>query len=148
MTSDEERWRGSIEHGGVTDPPAPPADRSFGILFAGIFLIVGLWPLASGEAIRPWAVALAILLIGLTLAAPIALRPLNRVWFAFGMLLHRIASPLVLALMYFVVLTPAGLLMRWLRRTPLELEFEPETDSYWISREGSSTRDSDLHHQF
>lgn len=111
------------------------SDRSFGIVFTGVFLIIGLWPLVGGGDLRVWSIGVAAIFLLAAFARPSVLNPLNRVWFRFGMLLHRVASPIVLGLLFFVVVTPIGLLMRLLGSRPLQLRFDPTADSYWFHRQ-------------
>lgn len=112
------------------------SDRSFGYVFAAVFTIIAVaqyWdgrPLATAAV---WlAVAGAILLVAFV--APALLRPFNRLWFRFGLLLHRIVTPVVMGLIFFVAVTPVGLAMRVFDRRALSLKFEPGTESYWIHR--------------
>ena len=76
------------------------SDRSFGIVFAVVFAIIGLLPLWNGENIRVWALVIVSLFLGLAFIAPKVLSPLNRIWFLFGLLLHKIISPLVMGLIF------------------------------------------------
>jgi Saxitoxin biosynthesis operon protein SxtJ len=123
-------------HEGFSAPVEVPgsSDRSFGFVFAGFFLLVSLWPLIRGGAIRPWAMLLAGGFLAAAFLRPSVLRPLNRVWTYVGILLHRIVSPLVLGMLFFVTITPIGLLMRWTGRIPLKLRFDPDAPSYWTER--------------
>jgi hypothetical protein len=116
-------------------PVKQSSDRAFGLVFAGVFLLVGLWPLWAGAGPRWWALGLAGLFAVAGLAVPRLLAPLNRVWARFGRLLHRVVNPIVMALLYFGVVTPTGLLRRALVRDPLHLARDPEAESYWIERD-------------
>ena len=109
-------------------------ERAFGVVFCIVFAIVGLWPLWSGESPRLWALGVALAFGLAAFLLPAALRPLNRLWFRFGMLLHRVVSPLILGLLFFVTVMPIGLAMRALGKDPLRLRFEPGAASYWIER--------------
>src|SRR5712672_789619 len=94
--------------------PAPESsDRSFGFVFAVVFAIIGCWPLIHGAAPRWWALGLGAAFAALALARPQLLHPLNRAWLAFGRLLHRVVSPLVMGMVFFTVVTPTGWIMRW-----------------------------------
>jgi hypothetical protein len=68
------------------------------------------------------------------LTVPKLLRPLNRVWFLFGLVLNKVFNPLVMGLLFFLTVTPLGLLMRSLGKRPLDLDFDKQTKSYWILR--------------
>jgi hypothetical protein len=124
------------------------SERSFGLVFAGFFALVGFWPLFGGEAPRNWALGLGVLFLLLAFAAPKLLTPLNKLWFKFGLLLHHIVNPLVMALMFFVVITPIGLLMRLSGKDPLRLRFDREAKSYWIPRDPPGPAPESLKNQF
>ena len=91
------------------------SDRGFGIVFATFFTLVGLLPLRAQHPMRWWALAAAALLLGVALLQPMWLRPLNRIWTKFGLLLGRVVSPVVTALLFLLVVTPIGLLFRLLK---------------------------------
>lgn len=110
------------------------SNRSFGIVFAVVFALIGLLPLAFGGRVRLWSLGIGGVFLMMALAAPSLLAPLNRGWLRFGLLLHRIVSPLVLGIMFFLVITPIGLLMRALGKDLLRLKFEKGSTSYWIDR--------------
>ena len=108
------------------------SERSFGIVFCVVFLIVALWPLWGGESIRYWAMAVAAGFLMLGYLAPNVLRPLNRLWFKFGMLLSRIVSPIVMAILFFITVTPIGLIRRAFVTDPLNQKIDPKADTYWV----------------
>ena len=110
------------------------SDRGFGFVFAAVFAIISLWPLAGGGGVRIWAIAIAALFFAAALVRPDILRPLNRLWFRFGLLLGRIVSPVVMAVVFFVAVTPTALIMRAFAKDLLRLNFDPGADSYWIRR--------------
>jgi hypothetical protein len=111
------------------------SERSFGLVFAAVFLVIAALPLAFGGGVRLWSLGVAALFALAALAAPRVLAPLNRVWLKFGLLLHRVVSPIVLGIMFFLVITPIGLLMRALGKDPLRLRFDRGAATYWIARE-------------
>lgn len=111
------------------------SDKSFGLVFAGFFSIVGLWPLLGGEAARLWALAVAAGFYGTAFVNSGLLAPLNRLWFKFGLLLHKIVSPVILFLLYVVAIVPAGLIMKAMGKDPLRLTMDRGADTYWIRRE-------------
>ena len=110
------------------------SERSFGLVFAAVFTLVSLLPLWSAGAIRVWSLPIAAGFLGLALFAPKLLAPLNRLWFQFGLLLHKIVNPLVMGLVFFLTVTPMALVMRLLGKRPLTLRFDREAESYWIDR--------------
>lgn len=126
----------------------PGSERGFAIVFAAVFTIVALWPLLSGGAPRLWAllVAGAFLLAGFL--APAVLAPLNRLWYRFGLLLGRIVSPVVMAILFYATVLPTGLLMRLFRKDLLGLRFDPRADSYWIPREPPGPAPDSFKQQF
>ena len=115
--------------------PSRGSDRAFGLAFAAVFTIVGLFPPVLGHSPREWALAVAGALLAVALVYPRALSPLNRVWFHVARFLHRIVSAVALALLFTLAVTPTGLAMRLLRRDPLRLRRDGEAASYWIARE-------------
>jgi hypothetical protein len=124
------------------------SERSFGLVFAGFFTLVGLWPLFKSESPRLWALGISVIFLLLAFAAPKILTPFNRLWFKFGLLLHRIVSPLIMFLMFFVVITPLGFLMRLSGKDPLRLRFDREVESYWIPRDPPGPTPESLKNQF
>jgi len=112
-----------------------PSDRSFGWTFTGLFVLAGAWGLWRGGAHTPLTFALAALTAAVTLARPLWLAPLKRAWMKLGEVLNRVVSPLVMAVIFFAVFTPVGLVMRAFGRDALSLRYEPKADSYWKRRE-------------
>jgi hypothetical protein len=141
---------------GATDSQAAPArvetvvgpsDRSFGITFAAIFALVALYPLPFGGAPHLWAVPVAAAFAALAWLRPALLAPLNRTWLRFGLLLHRVVNPVVMALMFFAVVTPFGLAMRLFGRRPLA-EIDPSARSYWVERTPPGPEPASMRKQF
>lgn len=130
-----------------TEPPMG-SDRSFGLVFAVVFALVGLAPLRHGAEPRLWALALAVTFLVAALAAPGMLRPLNRLWFRFGLLLHHVVTPVVMGLLFFVVVTPVGLLMRATGKDPLRLRRDSAAASYWIERQPPGPAPASMRQQF
>lgn len=124
------------------------SDRSFGLVFAAVLALVALWPLKSGGEIRLWAAGAATAFLVLALMLPRLLRPLNLVWFKFGMLLHRVVTPLVMGLLFFLTVTPVGLLMRATGKDPMRLKRAPQAASYWIVRTPPGPSADSLKNQF
>ena len=124
------------------------SDRAFGLVFAGFFALVSLWPLRWGQPLRLWALGLAALCVLVALLAPAALSPLNRAWTALGRLLQRLVSPVILALLFYLVVTPIGLLMRCLGKTPLRLGLDPAARTYWIDRRPPGPAPETMKNQF
>ena len=106
---------------------------TFGILFFIFFLIIGLYPLKSGGVIRVWSVLLSLIFLIITIIRPNLFTFLNKLWIKFGILLGKIISPLVMSLVFFIVVTPVGMLVRILKKDTMGLK--RGASSYWINRE-------------
>jgi len=124
------------------------SERGFGVVFAVVFAVVGLWPLIAGGGVRTWALVVAALFAAAAAVAPAALRPFNRVWFLFGMALHKVVNPLVMAILFYLTVTPVALLMRLAGKDPLRLKFDRDADSYWIERRPAGPAPESMRHQF
>ena len=110
------------------------SNRSFGLLFFIVFLIIGLWPLKNGLELNYIFIGISIIFLILGLMNSKILTPLNKIWVKFGELLGRIIAPIVMALVYFFILTPISLIMRIFGKDFLNLK-SSEENSYWIKRE-------------
>ena len=111
------------------------SNKSFGILFFIVFFLIGIWPLFNGETLRIWPIPIALIFLVLGLINSKILTPLNLIWVKFGELLGRIIAPIVMALVFFVVLTPISLMLRLIKKDILKLKIFKKTESYWIKRE-------------
>ncbi len=111
------------------------SERSFGIVFAVVFALIGLFPLLGGGSPRWIVLAIAALFLALAFFAPSLLTTPNRWWFKLGMLLAAITAPIVMALVFFVVFLPIGLLVRASGKDLLSQKRGPESESYWIDRD-------------
>lgn len=111
------------------------SDKAFGFVFAGFFLLIGLLPLIHQAPIRIWAMVLAMLFALLAMVRPKLLGPFNRLWTRFGLVLHRLMTPVIMSLLFFLTVTPIALLMRLFGKRPLELSFDPQAESYWVHRD-------------
>lgn len=110
------------------------SDRIFGAVFALFFTIISVTPLLHHAGLRWWSLLVAAGFGAAALLAPPLLSPLNYAWYRFGLLLHLIVSPILIAAVYFCVITPAGLVVRLTGRDSLRLKFDPGADSYWVPR--------------
>jgi hypothetical protein len=113
------------------------SDRSFGLLFFFIFIILGVWPLISNNEVRVWSLILGLFFLIPSLLKPNLLRPLNLLWCRFGIFLGSIVAPIVMGAIFFLVVTPTGFLMKLIGRDLLKIKFNKETKSYWIQRKKS-----------
>jgi hypothetical protein len=105
---------------------------TFGILFFIFFLIIGLYPLKSGGVIRIWSIVLSLVFLFITIIRPNLFTFLNRLWIQFGIFLGKIISPIVMGLVFFVVITPIGILVKILKKDVMSLK--RGASSYWINR--------------
>ena len=109
------------------------SNRSFGIVFFIVFCLIAFYSLINDGQTRLWAISLAILFLILGLINSQFLTPLNRLWFKFGIFLAKIVSPIVMALVFFGVVTPTSLLMKLFKKDVLKLKTD-NSESYWIKR--------------
>ena len=115
------------------------SNRSFGIVFFVVFLFIALYPLSySGEIIK-WSLVISLIFLLLGLVNSKILTPLNKIWFKFGIFLGNIISPIIMAIVFFLVVTPIGLIMRVLRKDLLNLKFNAKK-SYWIEKNGPKSK--------
>ena len=111
------------------------SNRSFGLLFFIVFLAISLWPLKSQEDLRLWAFILALIFFVFGILISRFLTPLNKLWMKFGIFLGSIISPFVMGVVFFMVVTPVGLIMRFLGKDLLRIKKSKFVSTYWISRE-------------
>jgi hypothetical protein len=114
---------------------AAGSDRSFGLVFAAVFVIVALWPLISGSGPRLWALAVAAGFLAAAIVRPGLLRPLNRVWFKIGLLLHHVVTPIVMGLIFVLGVLPTALVLRMRGMDPLRLDPRRRGKTNWVVRE-------------
>ena len=115
------------------------SNRSFGIVFFIVFLIIALYPLTHSEEIRIWSSIISLIFLVLGLLNSKILSPLNKLWFKFGILLGKIISPLIMGIIFFLVVTPIGLIMRLFRKDVLNLKYN-KSQSYWIEKNGPKSK--------
>jgi hypothetical protein len=124
------------------------SNRAFGWVFTIAFLVVALWPLLARGDVRWWALAVSGIFALITVAAPALLALPNRLWLRFGMLLNRIVSPVVLGFLFYVVVTPMGMLMRLFGKSNVLPRRSVPDGSYWIRRDPPGPKPDSLNHQF
>ena len=124
------------------------SDRAFGLVFAALFGIIGLWPLAGGGAARWWALVVAVAFAVLAFIAPKLLRPANRLWQKLGRGINRVVGPVVTGLIFYGAVTPTGVIMRILGKDPLRLKLYPKAESYWIERRPPGPAPDTMPYQF
>ena len=110
------------------------SEKSFGIVFSIVFLIIALYPLLNSQDIRIWAIFISAIFIFLGLIYPKTLLLPNTLWFRFGLLLGAIIAPIIMVVIYFVTVLPTGLIMHLLGKDLLKIKLDKENKSYWIIR--------------
>ena len=118
------------------------SNKSFGIVFFIVFLIIALYPMIKDGDIRLWSLILSLIFLILGLINSIILTPLNRLWFKFGIFLGKIVSPIILGIIFFLVVTPTGLLLRLLGKDVINLKYN-NNNSYWIKKTGPKSKMKD-----
>jgi predicted membrane protein len=120
------------------------SNRSFGIIFFIVFLIIALWPILNSENIRVWSLIISIFFLFLGIFNSKLLTPLNKLWMKFGLLLGKIVSPVVMTVIFFGVVTPTGLVMRIFGKDILKLN-KNNNNSYWENKDNSN---NNMNNQF
>ena len=115
------------------------SNRSFGIVFFVVFLLIAFYPLTYSGEIRIWSVITSLIFLVLGLLNSKFLTPLNKLWFRFGIFLGKIISPMIMGIIFFLVVTPIGLIMRLLGKDVLNLKYS-ENKSYWIEKDGPESK--------
>ena len=115
------------------------SNRSFGIVFFIVFLLIALYPLISGGELRLWSFITSVIFLILGILNSIVLTPLNKLWFKFGIFLGKIVSPIIMGIIFFLVVTPIGILMRALGKDLLNLKYNNKK-SYWIEKTGPKSK--------
>ncbi len=115
------------------------SNRSFGIVFFTVFLLIALYPLIFGGEIRIWSISISLIFLILGLLNSNVLTPLNKIWFKFGIVLGKMISPIVMGVIFFLVVTPIAITMRLLRKDLLNLKYNREK-SYWIEKNGPKSK--------
>lgn len=110
------------------------SDRSFGLVFAALFIIIAFWPLFFNGSLRWWSLIVAAIFALIALIAPTFLSIPNRLWTRFGVLLGKVISPIAIGILLFGVFTPIGILMRMVGKDPLRLKLDTTASTYWIER--------------
>jgi len=128
----------------------PPSEKSFGITFAVVFGLIAAW-LYWRKHVPIWSVlaaAAALFFLAAGFLRPQVLRPINLVWLKFGLLLHKIVNPIVMGILFFVVFTPMGFIMRIAGRDLLSLKRDSAATSYWSPRQSSTEVEASMKNQF
>ncbi len=126
----------------------PGSDRSFGIVMAVGFGLLGALNWWHQGHVWPWLGGVAGLFLVAALLWPAALSPINRLWFKFGLLLHAVVNPIIMGLVFYGAVMPTGLIMRAMGKDPLRLKVEPDSASYWIVRQPPGPKPETMKDQF
>ena len=110
------------------------SNRSFGLLFFTVFIVVGLWPTIKGETANIYLILISLFFLIFGLINSKILSPFNKAWIKFGEILGLIIAPIIMALVYFIILTPISLILRMFGKDLLGLKFMKKKDTYWIKR--------------
>ena len=115
------------------------SNKSFGIVFFIVFLIISIYPMLGGDSLRLWSFAISIIFLILGLLNSKILSPLNKLWFKLGIFLGKIISPIIMGIIFFFVVTPIGYLMRLFKKDVLSLKFNGNK-SYWVKKNGPKSK--------
>ena len=113
------------------------SNRNFGLVFFIVFLILGFWPIINGEEIKIWLVIISLIFLVLGMMQSKLLTPLNKLWFKFGMILGAIVAPVVMGAVFFLVVTPIGIVMRTMGKDFINKKYNKKKETYWITRRTS-----------
>jgi len=111
------------------------SNRNFGLVFFFIFLVVSIWPLTHNESPRIWSAIISLAFLILVLTRSKLLTPLNRLWAKFGIILGSIIAPIVMGVVFFLVITPIGLVMKIIGKDLLSIKYDKKKETYWIKRD-------------
>jgi len=115
------------------------SNKSFGIVFFIVFLIIAIWPLLNGYEIRYWSLIISIAFLILGILNSKILTPLNKIWFKIGILLGNVISPIVMSIIFFLVVTPTSLIMKLFGKDILGIK-KNRSKSYWIEKSGPKSK--------
>ena len=115
------------------------SNRSFGLVFFVVFLLISIYPFLKDGDIRLWSLIISIIFLFLGLLNSRVLSPLNKLWFRFGLLLGKIISPIIMGIIFFLVVTPIAIIMRLFKKDILNLKFK-ENNTYWIDKTGPKSK--------
>ena len=115
------------------------SNRSFGIVFFIVFLLIAIYPFLDGNDLRIWSLLISFVFLIFGLINSKILTPLNKIWFKFGLFLGKIISPLIMGFIFFIVVTPIGIIMRLLRKDLLNLKYN-QKKTYWTEKVGPKSK--------
>ena len=109
------------------------SNRSFGVVFFIVFLLIGLWPILKGNELRIWSIVISLIFLTLGILNSKILTPFNKAWFRFGIFLGNFISPIIMGIVFFLVVTPTGLIMKLFRKDLINLR-KNNSSTYWIEK--------------
>ena len=115
------------------------SNKSFGIVFSIVFLVIAFWPMLNGNEINYWLLAISIVFLILGLINSKILTPLNKIWFKFGILLGNVIAPIVMGIIFFLIVTPTSIIMKLLGKDLLNLK-KNNNNSYWIEKNNQKSK--------
>ena len=115
------------------------SNRSFGIVFFLVFMLIAFYPIVNQGELRVWSIFISLFFLILGIINSTILTPLNKLWFKFGLLLGKVVSPLIMGIIFFLLVTPTGLIMRIIGKDLLNLKFNNKK-SYWIEKTGPKSK--------
>ena len=120
------------------------SNKSFGIVFFIVFLLISIYPLLNNENLRIWSLIISIIFLILGLINSKLLTPLNKIWFKFGLLLGQIISPIIMGVIFFLLVTPISLFLKLIGKDVLNLK-RNDKKTYWLEKKGPK---SEMKNQF
>ena len=121
-----------------------PSNRNFGLVFFIVFLLIALWPILNNNDLRIWSLIVSLVFLVFGSLNSKLLTPLNKLWFKFGIFLGNIIAPIIMGIVFFLVVTPTGLIMKILKKDLLKLK-NNNSDTYWLEKDNSN---NSLRNQF
>ena len=115
------------------------SNRSFGIVFFIVFLLISIYPIFYEGNIKPGLLIIAVIFLILGLLNSKFLTPLNKAWFKFGLILGKFVSPIIMGVIFFGVVTPISFIVRIFGKDLLNLRYNKKP-SYWISKDGPKSK--------
>ena len=115
------------------------SNKSFGIVFSIVFLVIAFWPMLNGNEINYWLLTMSIVFLILGLINSKILTPLNKIWFKFGILLGNVVSPIIMGIIFFLIVTPTSIIMKLLGKDLLNLK-KNNNNSYWIEKNNQKSK--------
>ena len=113
--------------------------KGFGLVFFFVFTIIALYPLLNNNGIRFWSLIVGFIFLFLGLVNSPLLKPLNLIWFKFGLFLGKLIAPIIMGIVYFIVVFPTFLILKLFKRNYLNIKYEKNKSSYWINVENKQT---------